>query len=78
MTQWHEAREAEEPRRVKVPIEGLGYCLAMLGQSGADYVFIDTLPQVSENLDPVFAFADLVIVPIKPTPDDLKALKVPL
>lgn len=76
LTQWHEARQAEEPRRVELAIEQLGQGLQTLAAKGADYVFIDTPPQASEHLDPVFMLADLVIVPIKPTPDDLKAAAV--
>jgi chromosome partitioning protein len=76
VAQWHEAREAEEPRRVELSIDGLGQGLHMLEKQGAGFVFIDTPPQASEQIDPVFLLADLVIVPIKPTPDDLKAAAV--
>jgi chromosome partitioning protein len=76
LTQWHEARESEEPRRVICPTDRLGNGLKELDKSGAKFVFIDTPPQASEHLDAVFMLADLVIVPIKPTPDDLKAAAV--
>lgn len=76
LTQWHEAREAEEPRRVEMLEGGLKTTLTTLGQSGASYVFIDTPPQASEHMDDVFKLADLVLVPIKPTPDDLKSAAV--
>lgn len=76
LTQWHEAREVEEPRRVDCSIERLVDGLKELERIGAHFVFIDTPPQASEHLDPVFELADLVIVPIKPTPDDLKAAAV--
>ncbi|MCI0595336.1 MAG: ParA family protein [candidate division Zixibacteria bacterium] len=76
LSQWHEAREAEEPRRVDCPVEALGAGLGELEKHGAKFVFIDTPPQASENLDPVFLLADLVVIPIKPTSDDLKAAAV--
>lgn len=76
LTEWHEAREAEEPRRVELTIDGLGEGLKLLEQRGAEYVFIDTPPHATDLLDPVFMLADLVIVPVKPTPDDLKAAAV--
>jgi chromosome partitioning protein len=76
LTSWHEAREAEEPRRVDCPIDILHAGLKELEKSGAEFVFIDTPPSASEHLDPVFMVADLVIIPIKPTPDDLKAAAV--
>jgi chromosome partitioning protein len=76
LTQWHEAREVEEPRRVDCPVDILEAGLKELEKSGADFVFIDTPPSANEHLDSVFMVADLVLVPIKPTPDDLKAAAV--
>lgn len=76
LTQWHEAREAEEPRRVELTREALPSGLKALAAQGADFVFIDTPPNASEHLDDVFHLADIVLVPIKPTPDDLKAALV--
>ena len=76
LTQWHEAREAEEPRRVELTREALPNGLKALAAQGADFVFIDTPPNASEHLDDVFLLADIVLVPIKPTPDDLKAALV--
>lgn len=76
LTQWHEAREAEEPRRVELTREALPSGLKALATQGADFVFIDTPPNASEHLDDVFHLADIVLVPIKPTPDDLKAALV--
>lgn len=76
LAQWHEAREAEEPRRVELPVEQLGAGLELLKSRKAGYVFIDTPPNAGAFLDPVFGVADLVIVPVKPTPDDLRSAAV--
>jgi chromosome partitioning protein len=76
LSQWHENRAAEEPRRVELLPEGLEATLAALARAGAAYVFIDTPPHAEEALDDVFRLADLVLVPVKPTPDDLKAAAV--
>ena len=76
LTQWHEARETEEPRRVELTRDVLGKGMNALAAQGADFVFVDTPPNASEHLDDVFELADLVLVPIKPTPDDLKAALV--
>ena len=73
LNQWHDVRQAEDPRRVEPDINHLPETLLKLKQMGAKYVFIDTPPQASERLDHLFRLADLVLVPIKPTPDDLKA-----
>ncbi len=76
LTQWHEAREADEPRRVELTRDILKKGMDALAAQGADFVFIDTPPNASDHLDDVFDLADLVLVPIKPTPDDLKAALV--
>lgn len=51
--------------------QGLPDTLAALQRNGAGYVFIDTRPHADAALDAVFGVADLVLVPVKPTPDDL-------
>lgn len=76
LTQWHEAREATEPRRVELTRDVLEKGMNALAVQGADFVFVDTPPNASEHLDDVLKLADLVLVPIKPTPDDLKAALV--
>lgn len=73
LNQWHDVRQAEDPRRVEPDINQIPETLLKLKQMGAEYVFIDTPPQASQRLDHLFRLADLVLVPIKPTPDDLKA-----
>jgi len=76
LAQWHEVRQNEEPRRAELDAQNLKDGLEQLRQRDVDYAFIDTPPQASENLDEVFRCADLVLVPIKPTPDDLKSAAV--
>ena len=76
LSQWHESRTADEPRRVELLPEGLQATLAALTSAGAAYTFIDTPPHADAALDEVFRLADLVLVPVKPTPDDLKAAAV--
>lgn len=73
LNQWHDVRKAVDPRRVEPDINKLSETLLRLQQMGAQYVFIDTPPQASERIDHLFKLADLVLMPIKPTPDDLKA-----
>ena len=73
LNQWHDVRQAADPRRVEPDINKISETLVRLKEMGAEYVFIDTPPQASQRLDHLFKLADLVLVPIKPTPDDLKA-----
>lgn len=45
-----------------------------LGQAGAAYLFIDTAPSVGSVNAELFALADLILIPLNPTPADLRAL----
>jgi chromosome partitioning protein len=73
LREWHESREHEEPKRVELTAETLAAGLPMLQDHQAEFVFIDTPPHAGETLGDVFRLADLVLIPVKPTPDDLKA-----
>jgi chromosome partitioning protein len=73
LSTWHEKREAEAPRRVEVPLEDLGGGLALLRQRNAAYCLIDTAPTRTDENAALFRLADLVLVPIRPSPSDLWA-----
>lgn len=73
LSTWHEHREAESPQRVEVTLDGLAQGLAILKQRKAAYCFIDTAPTRSDETASLFKLADLVLVPIRPSPSDLWA-----
>ena len=52
----------------------LGARLKALDTAGATYLFIDTAPSVGAVNAELFAAADLVLIPLNPTPADLRAL----
>lgn len=74
LTTWHEARQAETPKRIEVPFAQLSTALARLADAGASYVMIDTPPTISDNTAQVLQLADLVVIPVKPSPQDLWAV----
>jgi chromosome partitioning protein len=45
-----------------------------LREAGASYLFIDTAPSIGAVNADVFALADLILIPLNPTPADLRAL----
>ena len=45
-----------------------------LDAAGASYLFIDTAPSVGAVNAELFAAADLILIPLNPTPADLRAL----
>lgn len=73
LSTWHEKRAAEAPRRVEVPLDGLAGGLDVLRGRKASYCFIDTAPTRTDENAALFRLADLVLVPIRPSPSDLWA-----
>lgn len=73
LSTWHEHRAAETPQRVELPLSDLATGLALLRQRKAAYCFIDTAPTRTDENVALFRLADLVLVPIRPSPSDLWA-----
>lgn len=71
---WHERREAEMPQRADVPFPRLAAGLQALADRGATYCFIDTAPTISDQSVALLRLADLVLVPVRPSPADLWAV----
>jgi len=74
LSQWWNAREAEAPLFAKVGMMELGDALAHLRQAGIKLAVIDTPPAITESIAQVVAHADLVVVPTRPSPHDLRAV----
>jgi chromosome partitioning protein len=74
LSQWWNAREAKTPHFAKVDLSDLGEALNHLRDSGVKLVVIDTPPAISSSISHVVAYADLVIVPTRPSPHDLRAV----
>jgi chromosome partitioning protein len=73
LSTWHEHRVAETPQRVEVPLGQITEGLAQLQQRRASFCFIDTAPTRTDENAALFRLADLVLVPIRPSPSDLWA-----
>ena len=76
LAQWWNARVAEEPHFVKTGGFDLKDTLAELEQAGFRIAIIDTPPAITQFISQVVAHADLVIVPTRPSPHDLRAVGV--
>src|SRR6202046_1602118 len=55
-------------------LSDLGSKVRALGAAGASYLFIDTAPSIGAVNAELFALADLILIPLNPTPTDLRAL----
>jgi len=76
LAQWWNARVAEEPHFVRTGGFDLKDTLAELERTGFRIAVIDTPPAITQSISQVVAHADLVIVPTRPSPHDLRAVGV--
>ena len=74
LSKWWNAREAETPRFAKVDVFDLQDALSHLARTGTQLAIIDTPPAISDSILQVISYADLVIVPTRPSPHDLRAV----
>jgi chromosome partitioning protein len=74
LAMWWNARTLETPLFMKAQVDYLHEDLDQLERSGIRLVFIDTPPAVTDTIRRIVAFADLVVVPTKPSPHDLRAV----
>jgi chromosome partitioning protein len=71
---WWNAREAATPAFAAVDVRRLPEHLAALAQHGIELVIVDTPPGQIETMRLAIAEADLVVVPMRPSPHDLRAV----
>lgn len=62
------------PRYAPLDVSELKARIAALGEAGAAYLFIDTAPSMGAVNADLFAVADVILIPLNPTPADLRAL----
>ena len=74
LSHWWNARQADSPHFAKVGMYELGEALEQLRNAGIKLAVIDTPPAITESISQVVAHADLVIVPTRPSPHDLRAV----
>ena len=77
LTGWFDARKADEPLCVEptaLQSRGLKATLAGLSAAGVQLVIVDTAPSASHDVSEVVAAADLVLIPVIPSPNDLRAI----
>lgn len=74
LSQWHERREADRPQRAGLPLSRVEAGLRTLAAQGAAWCFVDTAPAVSSQNTALLRLADLVLIPVRPSPADLWAV----
>ena len=74
LAHWWNARRAPTPHFVKAGLPDLDRALAGLEQAGIKIAVVDTPPAITQSISKVVAHADLVLVPTRPSPHDLRAV----
>src|SRR5471032_2091566 len=74
LAHWWNARTAPAPHLVKAGLPDLEEALEGLRRMGIKIAVIDTPPAITQSISRVVAHADLVIVPTRPSPHDLRAV----
>ena len=74
LAEWWNAREAPAPLFAAVDTGQLPSRLEALEAHGVELVIIDTPPTFSQATHRTLAVADLVLIPVRPSPHDLRAI----
>ena len=74
LSDWWNARRAPTPLFAAMDIAQLPSHLEALRQHGLELVIIDTPPAFTQTTHRTLAVADLVVVPVRPSPHDLRAV----
>jgi len=64
----------DTPLYASLALSELGDKIRALSEAGAAYLFVDTAPSIGAVNADLFAVADLILIPLNPTPADLRAL----
>lgn len=71
---WYNARTAESPAFINATIDDLPRTIEAARRAGFDLVVIDTRGDVSDEIPRAVRVATLVLVPVRPSPHDLRAI----
>jgi chromosome partitioning protein len=74
LAKWWNRRQAETPDFIQTDPKSIPTNAERLRKAGYGYLFIDSPPAVTDAVRAVVRLADLVVVPARPSPDDLDAI----
>jgi len=74
LSDWWNARPVASPLYVRIPLERLGEEIANLTKQGLSYLFVDTPPTVNSDVGDLIALSELVVIPTRPSPHDLRSI----
>ncbi|MBS0505238.1 MAG: ParA family protein [Proteobacteria bacterium] len=74
LADWWNEREAELPAFAQTTVARLASDLDMLRQQGFKLAVIDTPPAITMAIQSVIQVAELIVIPTRPSPHDLRAV----
>ncbi len=74
LAKWWNVREANEPAFIQSVFSNLFHDLDHARNEGFRLVIIDTPPAITRAISEVVSFADLVVLPTRPSPHDMRAV----
>lgn len=74
LADWWNEREPEFPAFAQTTVARLSADLAILRQQGFKLAVIDTPPAITMAIQSVISVAELIVVPTRPSPHDLRAV----
>jgi chromosome partitioning protein len=74
LADWWNEREAEYPAFAQTTVARLSADLELLRQQGFKLAIIDTPPAITMAIQSVIAVAELIVIPTRPSPHDLRAV----
>ena len=73
LSEWWNARQAETPLFARTASSRLGADIERMRELGIELLIIDTPPAIEATIEEVIRQVDLVIIPARPSPHDLRA-----
>ncbi|PHQ66972.1 MAG: chromosome partitioning protein ParA [Sneathiella sp.] len=74
LSEWWNEREAETPLFARTTVERLSADIGRMEQMGIKLLIVDTPPAITSTIANVIGLADLLIIPTRPSPHDLRAV----
>ncbi len=74
LSSWWNERQTKTPLFISTDMDNLKDKLKKLAKIGVKLVIIDTPPAVTDTISRVIDFADLVLIPTRASPHDLRAV----
>jgi chromosome partitioning protein len=74
LADWWNARPSASPLYVSIALARLGQEVANLASQGLTYLIVDTPPTVSADVSELIGLAELVVIPTRPGPHDLRSI----